>query len=179
MLDEKKFIIRSYICNPREKIYDLFLLKNNPSRFLIDIDDTSAIAKIKNAIDRDYIEGVIYIQYGNQIVMDYTMWDLVDQLWSYIITAIKQYLVDGASKFYFPDQPLLIELQKKSHTEIGFKVHDQELKEWILPEQSFLIALLKSAQHFFTQLNNLELIDNDNYHYQRKKIDQTYELLPH
>lgn len=164
------FIVKSYLCNPNVSIIDLSRLKVDPDSFLTNIDNVSVLEKIKNEIDPDYINGVIYIQYGNQIIFDYTMWDLIDQLWSYIITVIKEYKIQKIGSAYFPDQPMRFEMEQATGNKLIFKLQTHQVKEWLLPEAEFLNVLLEEAAHFFSKLRELSLIDDTIYNYEIDRI---------
>jgi hypothetical protein len=58
--------------------------------------------------DPDYVHGAIDLRIGNVVLFDKTMWDLVDQLWIYIIIAMEQASFSSGAEFYFPDQPVLV-----------------------------------------------------------------------
>ncbi|MEM6296808.1 MAG: hypothetical protein AAGA54_36415 [Myxococcota bacterium] len=56
--------------------------------------------------DWRYIEGAIVLECDGVAVLDASMWDLVDQLWAYLIAGVEE--LQSARRFstYFPDQPL-------------------------------------------------------------------------
>lgn len=168
-------LVKSYLCNPNKIITDLSQLKANPEDFLIDIDDDRAIQKIKDAIDLDYMNGVIYIQHGDQVIFDYGMWDLIDQLWSYIITVIEKYKEQGIGSSYLPDQPIRFELQKTRGNKLVFTLQGTQEKEWLFSESQFLNALLEGANHFFSKLKKLSLIDDESCMYELNRIKKLKE----
>jgi len=74
------FIIKSYIHYPNRPIYDLKKAKENSSYYFIHINNTEEILRIKKDLDLDYIEGVLHLTYNNQVIIDFTYYDLIDQL---------------------------------------------------------------------------------------------------
>lgn len=75
-----EFIIKSYLKIPHIIINDLKKVQQNHLAYFIDIENTQEIAKVEQQFDLDYLEGAICIAFNEQIVMDCTMWDLVDTL---------------------------------------------------------------------------------------------------
>ena len=156
------FIIRTYLKNPCKIIKNLNIPHNELSEFFINIDDTAEIKKITKYIDKDYIDGYIFMQYKNEVILDFQLYDLIDQLWSYIIDLVKTYLVTGYASCYFPDQPILLELINITNNSNLIELHVDD-KKFIFPQKKFLHALLVGAKHFFLRIKELAFIDNEEY----------------
>lgn len=137
---------------PGRIINDLDDLKRRPSFYLIDVDNLDELEKIKENIDTHYIDGAIEIQYKNKFIFDISMWDLVDQLWAYILNIIEDMLKFKRGTTGFPDQPSDITMEDISPDKILFSIDMREKKTWCLPKKEFLNALLDGAEHFFFQM---------------------------
>lgn len=72
----------------------------------IDVEDEKKLKNLYGRIDEDYIEGAITMSYWSEEIIGLRHWDLVDQLWAYIITMLHDCLTNGKAEFLFPDQPL-------------------------------------------------------------------------
>lgn len=56
--------------------------------------------------DSDYIEGAIVCQIGGCEIFNMDHWDLVDQLWAYIVQGLRKLDEGEIYETFFPDQPL-------------------------------------------------------------------------
>ncbi|MGQ8969450.1 hypothetical protein ACTXHM_20890, partial [Bacillus subtilis] len=77
------FYIESLILRPNKKINDLSILKNNIDDYFVPLSNIEGLKNIKSQLDSYYLSGAIILKYGEQDLLDVTMWDLVDQLWAY------------------------------------------------------------------------------------------------
>jgi len=161
------FVIKSYIHYPKRLITDLTKVKQNPSYFFIDINNTDEILQIKNDLDLFYIEGVLYLSYNNQTIMDFTYYDLIDHLWAYFLNMIEEYLETQKSEMSFPDQPLPMSMENLSNDYILFSIN---FVQWKLPKYEFFNALLHGAKDFFEKMILLIEEKNDTYQIQLKRI---------
>lgn len=99
-----------------------------------------------------YLEGCICIwSYGRE-VLSFKHWDLIDQLYSYFITALHQILVLGniESSFSFPDQPLLVELKRSKGEKIIITIENDT---FVVSKKLFTSMLLKESIVFFKRLS--------------------------
>lgn len=115
--------------------------------------------------DLDYIEGVITISCDEVRLLDFRYWDLVDQLWSYLLDAICQ-ISEGVKKvkFHFPDQPIIFAIEDISG---GILLLDIAHKKNSVNKQEFISALLDGAESFFSLLSKCP----DNYLSQQSKSE--------
>lgn len=161
-------VIKTYIKKPRVKISDL---KRNLRDFFVSIENISQLKNLSKHIDRDYIEGCIKITYQETTILDFCHWDLVDQLWSYIITLIEQYYAQGSASTYFPDQPLQLSLQKKPGLNMSLMISSsKEEKIWNIPELESLCLMLDAAKLFFETMYALELINSETCDHEIQRI---------
>ena len=109
--------------------------------------------------DFAYIEGAITIRSDEEYILDFRHWDLVDQLWVYLLHATYEMLTQKKEvKFYFPDQPLEFKMKMVSDYAILLSVKDEK---HVVNRKEFMEALLESGQHFFAILyecDNREMI---------------------
>lgn len=99
--------------------------------------------------DKNYIEGAIICQIDNQDIFTMEHWDLVDQLWVYIVeglTKLKQGLEYDSS---FPDQPLRLRFRPISTHAIEVTVGN---KCQIFNLDSLIVPLVEGAFHFFSSM---------------------------
>ena len=163
------FMIRSYIHYPDRPIYDLRKVEQNPLYYFIDIDNTLEIIRIKKDLDLDYIEGVLHLTYNNQIIIDFTYYDLIDHLWAYFLNMIKEYLETQKSETSFPDQPLPMSIENISDDYLLFSINSVE---WKLPKYAFFNVLLRGAKDFFEKMIFLIPEKKDTYLFQLNKIKE-------
>src|SRR5699024_12658294 len=79
------FNIKTFIKRPHVKIDNLNKVIKNPSQFFVHINNEIEIKRINHDLDFDYIDGTIIIEYYDHLIMDFSLWDLVDQLLCYFI----------------------------------------------------------------------------------------------
>lgn len=101
-----------------------------------------------------YIEGALCIQIGKEKILSFREWDLVDQLWSYFLRAFSEIILRKVnhSEFYFPDQPLQVEITKMNKNDILLKVGNVSNTISIL---QFLPVFLNEAEFFFRKLSEI------------------------
>jgi hypothetical protein len=158
------FTVHSYIRYPTIPIRDLDKVDKSPLYYFIDINNTGEILRIKKDLDFDYIDGVIFLTYNNQIVMPFSYYDLIDQLWAYLLNMMEEYLKTKKSEMFFPDQPLPMSMKYISEEYILFEIRDIP---WKFPTYEFFTAMLIGAKDFFEKLSFL---------IEEKKDECTYEL---
>ncbi|MGQ8923979.1 hypothetical protein ACUUYQ_19385 [Bacillus halotolerans] len=163
------FYIQSLILRPNKKINDLSILKNNIDDYFVPLSNIEGLKNIKSQLDSYYLSGAIILKYGEQDLLDVTMWDLVDQLWAYFLNLIEEAIETGESETYFPDQPLLLKMKSISNDMLLFQIGQQQ--KVLLPKLDFFESLLKNARSFFETMNFV-LEENCDYEYELNKIDE-------
>jgi hypothetical protein len=161
------FLIKSYLQYPNVSIHHFKEVKKDPFSYFVNIDNTEEILRIKNDLDLDYIYGVLYLTYNNQVIIDFTYYDLIDQLWAYLLNMIKELLQNKKSEMSFPDQPLPMSMERISDDYILFSIN---FVQWKLPQYEFLRALLSGAKDFFEKMILLIEEERDYYASQLNKI---------
>ncbi|WP_201319378.1 hypothetical protein [Paenibacillus sp. EPM92] len=158
--------IKSYLLKPYVKITDLTAVNKKPNDYFISIQNSKEIKEIKNTIDLNYVSGAICINYYEDPILDFTHWDLVDQLWSYIIDLVEKFESFGNAETYFPDQPIRLEL-KRINTNLMVVCVDES--KHTVESSVFLEKLLDSAEIFFTSMH--QYFNINTYSAQLQKIE--------
>lgn len=96
--------------------------------------------------DNDYIEGAIEFSINGKSVFSQAHWDLVDQLWAYILEGLHRVRDAGFYEIYFPDQPLLLRLKKMNQHQLEIQVGDVV---HVVPFQKCIALLSTGADAFF------------------------------
>ncbi|MEW9676885.1 hypothetical protein ABRT01_11990 [Lentibacillus sp. L22] len=158
--------IKTFINKPNVQIKNLKEAMGNPAKYFINIDSETEIKKYDKNLDFNYLNGAIIIEYYNKLLMDCSLWDLVDQLWSYIIKLVEDVIHTGYGVTYFPDQPVKVEIKVISKDLVLFTLDEGKITGETLPMHEFINALLNSAENFFSRLTS----------YFEDDIDFSYEL---
>jgi len=106
--------------------------------------------------DEFYIEGVIKIEVGDVPILSLIHWDLVDQLWDYIVTGLPQ--IEGGQPFktYFPDQPSILAITPADDGALRVTAtHYNGEKSALAHRETFLKALKSAAREFYEHLPNV------------------------
>lgn len=146
------FVLKSYLKRPGAKIENLLKLNQKSNDYFISIEDRDSIIKDKDKIDTSYIEGVIYFEYNGVILMDFTYWDIIDQLWAYLINLVEDFFLNKESEVYFPDQPIKLKLKDINESLVLFTIESKDVTRLALPKQELIRCILESGESFFTKL---------------------------
>jgi hypothetical protein len=172
------FNINSYIKHPNIVIEDLSTINNKHKKFFIEISNEKEIKDIIKDIDINYIEGVICLEYNGTVLMDFTYWDIIDQLWAYIINLIDDNLNNNDAEVYFPDQPIKLKLKNISNDFVLFSIESSTTTQLTLPKNDFFEKLLESANDFFIKVQGY-LGDRVDYSYELELINNLRKKITH
>lgn len=101
--------------------------------------------------DFDYLEGAIIISIDGATIMDFSYWDLVDQLWTYLIDSFDSLLMgEKQIEFYFPDQPISVKIENISQALLSLTIEE---KKYHVNRKEFFKEMLKNAEIFFEILS--------------------------
>ncbi|MDQ6423591.1 hypothetical protein RB620_29695 [Paenibacillus sp. LHD-117] len=170
------FQVDSYLMKPQCNVTDLRDVVNNPQNYFVEINDSTGLKAIYKNLDFQYLNGAICLKYYGESMLDMRYWDLIDQLWAYIMNLIDDVLQKGEGSVYFPDQPVKIILRLTSKELLLFSVEGSEISNFVLPKSDFLIALVQGAEQFFTCMTNTYGSDCD-YSYELERIDRLKQEL--
>ncbi|WP_020224856.1 hypothetical protein [Holdemania massiliensis] len=142
--------VETYI--KKEKVItSLSNVNENYEEYFIKCEDENCLQYIK---DFDYIEGAIIIYNDDEVLLSFQYWDIVDQLWSYILEAFNN-IASGSKneKILFPDQPI----------EVYFKIISDDFlmvsikkNKYQICRKEFFDAMLENAKSFFGILNKCD-----------------------
>jgi hypothetical protein len=105
--------------------------------------------------DPDYIEGAIELVIDGVEIIGKSQWDYVDQLWSYVVSMAEKLEDDSRADTYFPDQPILLALQKeRGRVLVSAKVREG-VRRASADEGELLDALRVAGRVFFGKLSEL------------------------
>ncbi len=165
----KLFYVNTFISRPDRKINDLSLVKASIEDYFVEIRNTNEILNLENLLDFDYLDGGIILKYGEQTLLDVTHWDLVDQLWAYILNAIEDLLNNGEGETYFPDQPVKLRLKSISQDLVLYEMEANDRIKAVLPKNELIRTLLNGAEEFFKVMEDY-FKEKCNYQYEINKI---------
>lgn len=161
------FKLESYIKRPKVEIDNLLNLNQKLDEYFVKLDNEESFREIIDDIDINYMEGVICFEYNGSVLMDFTYWDIIDQLWAYMLNLIEDYLENEEAEVYFPDQPIKLKMKAINKNLILFSVEsDSSSVQVTLPKKDFFQALLESGEDFFTKIQD----------YFEGSLDYSYEL---
>lgn len=160
------FTCESYLLKPNIIVTPDNLYEN----IFVNIKNLNEVSVVKNNIDINYVEGAISLKYIDKEIFGLEYWDLIDQLWSYLVDMIKSVREKGSAETYFPDQPIRLEMTRIADNQILFSVAAKETHKWNLPEQDFFSILLESAYKFFNFMIN-EFPEKDIYRHELSLVE--------
>jgi len=105
--------------------------------------------------DPDYIEGAMELAVDGVEIIGKSQWDYVDQLWSYVVSMVEKLKVDGRADTYFPDQPILLTLQRERGRVLVSANVREGLRRASTDEDELFDALRDAATVFFGKLSEL------------------------
>src|SRR5699024_11687423 len=121
--------------------YKLNKVIKNLNQFIYHINYEIEIKRINLYLDFDYIDGIIIIEYYDNLIMDFSLWDLVDQLWCYFIQLLEEVLQTGYGMTYFTEQPIKMEMKVVSNDLLLFSLDEGRKIRELLPMQEFMTAI--------------------------------------
>jgi hypothetical protein len=102
--------------------------------------------------DVDYVEGAIVWTIQGVSLMSESQWDLVDQLWAYMIDGVIQLLDTGKFETYFPDQPLRLAFTARSGNRVEVAVGEEKN---IVDREALVTSLADGGKRFFWRMKEL------------------------
>jgi hypothetical protein len=82
-------------------------------------------------------------------LLDVTLWDLVDQLWVYILNVLESLLRTGKGETYFPDQPVKLQINSISEDLVLYEIEANDHIKVVLPKRELVEALLRGEPMTF------------------------------
>lgn len=157
-------IIKSYLQHPKRPIYDLKKVCADPFYYFIDIDNTNDILQIKKNIEQCCMYGTVYLSYYDQIIIDFTNYDLIYSLWADFLIMIEKYLEPQHYDWCIQTQPMSI----KNISQYDYILFSINFVQWKVPKYEFLNTVLCGAEHFFEKV--VFLLEETSYLVELKRI---------
>lgn len=166
------FICKSYISKPDIIISNLEKINEEWKKYFIEVSEKNRIAQLANQLDSNYLEGAIYLKYGDEVILDFTLWDCIDQLWAYILNLVEEFVLNDHSEMLFPDQPVKIKFKKVSNEYMIMILETNTRHTWTLPSKEFLITLLNESEIFFKSISESLNLTEERYDFEISKIHE-------
>jgi len=172
-------IIKSFLKKPQRDIYNLEEVTRNPYDFFIDIDNTAAIQELVKQFDEAYLEGALIIKYNERTILDFTYYDLIDDLLAYFLNMLDELQTKDVSHCSFPDMPTEIKIKRINKNMFNISFEGGEKVAFKVPEYEFVRALLDEAHHFFTVAQPVLHFPKSHYLYQLNQIKNLRKIYAH
>ncbi len=116
-------------------------------------DEFVPVKQFSGALPDDYyLDGAIYCRINDRDVLTLHHWDLVDQLWAYIIEGMLMIARGEDYDVYFPDQPLRLRLRLLSRRVVEVTVGGCSQK---VDVHTLVRAMADGAVQFFTEMKRI------------------------
>jgi len=102
--------------------------------------------------DKDYIEGAIVCSINERELFQLKHYDLIDQLWAYVVEGLKKLLEGKEYDVYFPDQPLRLRFAVISPRCVEVSIGDESTR---VDYDAFRSTLKHGALAFFAKMHEL------------------------
>jgi len=158
------FKLESYIKRPKKRIDNLSSLNQNSGDYFVKLGNDELVREIIRDIDSNYMEGVIYFEYNGSVLMDFTYWDIVDQLWAYMINLVEEFLNAQEAEVNFPDQPIKLKIKAINKDLVLFSIESSSSVQLALPKYELFRAILDSSEEFFFRMQDYSEGDLDYSH---------------
>lgn len=117
----------------------------------------AAIGQAKTKVpDEDYIEGALRLWVGDEQIVGASDWDLIDQLWAYLVDGLADIGAGKPHRLRFPDQPIELRFDPAGPDQtIVTATVDDEVRSAVAHRPTLHAALVAGAKEMFTQLPRL------------------------
>lgn len=143
--------INSYILKPGHEMIPFKTYAD-----FVNVNDIGKLLEVEKDLDNFYLDGAIEIKTNDQTLLELNDWDLVDQLWSYILNIIEEYNINGESEVYFPDSPNKIKIKRMYNDYLMFSIVTDKERKIIINKNEIFGILLKKAKDFFNSISVLK-----------------------
>jgi|GEM_PF-777089 len=113
--------------------------------------------------DKDYVTGAIELTVCGKKLISLKMWDLVDQLWAYLVNGLAALDRGDPFEIYFPDQPIFIKMVPKSSGKVEFSIAAHEKRSVEVDSRLFVQEMAYAATLFFEELNRIQPSSKGSY----------------
>ena len=118
----------------------------------IDIDEFQG-----ELADDRYIVGAIELSIDGLVLIDKSFWDLIEQLWSYLLAGMTSILEGKPYRAYFPDHPVPFQLTP----DLERRIVEMSMMEGLervaasAPLGAFVSEMAREARRFYERLHRL------------------------
>jgi hypothetical protein len=104
-----------------------------------------------------HIPGAIEMSIDGAVLLDLSLWDYVDQLWAYIANTTEQLVQEGHGDTYFPDQPILLAMERAGRDRVVVSVESVNLPRRAagVDIRELLRAFYLHGKEFFERMSEL------------------------
>ncbi|GAB2446021.1 hypothetical protein [Nocardia tengchongensis] len=104
-----------------------------------------------------HVEGAIELEINGVTILDKELWDDVDQLWAYIVTAICELRAKGEGSTSFPDQPIDLTFRRIEGGRVLVTLRSGTIgqRKATVDESELTTALQTAARAFLSRLIGL------------------------
>ncbi|HEX8916260.1 MAG TPA: hypothetical protein VF796_28175 [Humisphaera sp.] len=108
--------------------------------------------------DADYVEGAIELELRGVQVLGTDHWDLVDQLWCYLIAGLPAVLRGESFRTLFPDQPLELAVLPAAGDRVIVSVGGRRFDEAAVRRSEFVRQMALGGRAFLEALRRIERV---------------------
>ena len=144
------FKCKSYVLRPDYNSDWPYHPIDSPEKCFIEVTDTEKLKAFRGKYDLDYIDGAICIKYNDEVLIDFEYYDLIPDLWSYILNMTEDYLKTGYGETDFPDTPVQLEFKRIKEGYMEYNLDNERIA--ILPEKEFFNMIVKESKLFFKNI---------------------------
>lgn len=141
------FILKTYLINDKK-----YKIKNIRK---IDLSKFTPLSEMLESeargLDPDFLDGVLLMTYQDKILMDYSYWDDITDLWHYFINSFEELQTASKSHFTFPSQPLPVSIELNADR-IRMSIDTKTIN---IDAKSFFEIMIQEAIDFFSGLKIL------------------------
>jgi hypothetical protein len=117
--------------------------------------------------DPHYIKGILELSIDGQAIIARAEWDLVDQLWEYIVNGAEELAQHRSFSTRFPDQPIELRFTIEPHSdrvmvELRYPGLDRPAKA-VVDRRELISAIARAAAPVFARLIELAPANRDGY----------------
>lgn len=102
-----------------------------------------------------YVEGAIELVVENVEILGLSEWDLVDQLWAYIVEMLHRFRVEDRVGISFPDSPIKLTLQRTSPGRVLVSRESDETRRIVAIESELIETLTEEAARVLEKMSEM------------------------
>ena len=122
--------------------------------------------------DSFYVEGAMELTVNGVQLIDQSMWDYIDQLWSYLVQLVIKAKASGSAEVLFPDQVIYLNIDRVGECDCLVRSRcgeDKRAARVSVVELSDAVA--QAAEHFFDSMISLIPEERKGYEHELRKVE--------